>query len=178
MKPMATRVVHVCRERRLFWSAGEPVGCTDSTHQHDDVVVHQHRDVVVLPDGTSVTAVSFDPADPYGRDVLPDAGLYLDRRWQPPWEHEHVSWPDYGVPDDPEALHTTLLALLGRARGGEVIEVGCLGGHGRTGTVLAYLAVLTGVPPADAVAWVRESYCPLAAETEAQMAFVAALPST
>ena len=42
-----------------------------------------------------------------------------------------------------------------RARRGELVEIGCLGGSGRTGTVLACMAVLAGVPPAEAVDWVR-----------------------
>lgn len=130
---------------------------------------------MVLPDGTEVVAVSFDPTAPYDRDTEPDFGLYLDPRWQPPWAHEHVSWPDYGVPDDPESLRVALEALLTRARSGQRVEVGCLGGHGRTGTVLAYLAVLTGVSPAVAVTWVREQYCELAAETDEQTVFVADL---
>ena len=51
-------------------------------------------------------------------------------------------------------------------------EVGCLGGSGRTGTVLACMAVLAGVPPAQAVAWVRASYRPEAVETADQEAWV------
>jgi len=51
-------------------------------------------------------------------------------------------------------------------------EIGCLGGHGRTGTALACLAVLAGHSPADAVAWVRTHYCDHAVETDDQAAFV------
>jgi hypothetical protein len=51
-----------------------------------------------LPDGTEVTAVSFDAADPYIREQPPDYGLYLDHKWQPPWAHDHLDWPDFGVP--------------------------------------------------------------------------------
>lgn len=46
------------------------------------------------------------------------------------------------------------------------------GGHGRTGTALACLARLDGVPAGDAVAWVREHYCRQAVETVDQEAFV------
>ena len=53
-----------------------------------------------------------------------------------------------------------------------MVEIGCLGGHGRTGTALACLAVLAGTPAAEAVAWVRGAYCPKAVETDAQRAFV------
>ena len=60
---------------------------------------------------------------------------------------------------------------LVRARG-DVVEIGCLGGHGRTGSALACLAVLTGVPADGAVDWVRAHYCPDAVETDEQRAFV------
>jgi hypothetical protein len=131
-----------------------------------------HRTAVVLPDGTSITAVSFDPRDPYGREERPDYGLYLDPRWQPPWPHGHVDWPDFGLPREPARAATALRSLLERARAGQRVEVGCLGGHGRTGTAVACLAVLTGCPAADAVAWVRAHYCTRAVETPAQEAFV------
>ena len=48
----------------------------------------------------------------------------------------------------------------------------CGGGNGRTGTVIACLAVLAGHPPADAVAWTRRSYRPRAVETRAQRRWV------
>jgi rhodanese/phosphatase family protein len=171
-----TRLIVACAERQVFWQLGaEPATCTDADHQHRQVEVHVHRSVVGLPDGTAVTAVSFDPIDPYARDHRPDYGLYLDHRWQPPWAHDHVDWADFGVPDDPATVVTALRSVLSRARAGERVEVGCLGGHGRTGTALACLAILTGHPPADAVAWVRTTYCPKAVETADQETFVATL---
>jgi protein-tyrosine phosphatase len=135
--------------------------------------VHRHRTVVVLPDGTEVTAVSFDARDPYARDRPPDYGLYLDSRWQPPWPHDLLDWPDFGVPDDAAPVDTALRALLDRARAGERVEIGCLGAHGRTGTALAGLAVLSGQPASEAVGWVRDNYCERAVETAEQEAFVA-----
>ena len=132
--------------------------------------LHRHRDVVVLPDGTEIIASSFLPDEPYARDVPPDFGLYLDERWDPPWPHAHLDWPDFGIPADPAAVATELRALLERARAGERVEIGCLGGHGRTGTTLACLAKMTG--SSDAVAWVRENYCSHAVETSEQQIFV------
>lgn len=169
-----TRVIVACGEHKVFWQPdAEAPACTDAEHQHRRIEVHLHRTVVPLPDGTKVTASSFDPIDPYARDRRPDFGLYLDQRWQPPWAHGHLDWVDFGVPDDPAPVVTALRSVLGRARAGEQVEVGCLGGHGRTGTALACLAILTGHPPADAVAWVRATYCPKAVETADQEAFVA-----
>lgn len=142
-------------------------------HGEQTYEVHVHRDLVRLPDGTPITAVSFDPLDPYGRDQPPDFGLYLDPRWQPPWDHDQLDWPDFGVPEDPAAIRAGLLDLLARARQGKSVELGCLGGHGRTGTALAILATLTGQPADDAVAWVRAHYCPEAVETVEQYDYVA-----
>ena len=50
-------------------------------------------------------------------------------------------------------------------RAGERVEVACRGGVGRTGTALAALAVLDGLSPDQAVAWVRGSYHRRAVET-------------
>jgi protein-tyrosine phosphatase len=171
-----TRVIVACIQRQVHWYLGaEPARCTDPDHQHRQVEVHRHRSVVSLPDGTTVTAVSFDAVDPYTRDQQPDYGLYLDGRWQPPWAHDHLDWPDFGIPGDPALVLVALRSALDRARAGERVEVGCLGGHGRTGTALACLAVLAGHPATDAVAWVRASYCPKAVETPAQEAFITGL---
>jgi hypothetical protein len=136
------------------------------------IQVHLHRDAVTLPNGVTVTGVSFDPTDPYRRDRVPRYGLYLDERWRPPWPAQILAWPDFGVPSDEALLEDALRVVLERARAGEPVEVGCVGGHGRTGTALACLAILCGVSPASAVDWVRESYCPRAVETVQQQEFV------
>lgn len=129
---------------------------------------------MTFEDGTSVVGVTFASNDPYGREAHPAFGLYLDERWGPPWPHAHIDWPDFGLPTDPDRFTAALQDLLARARRGDRVELGCLGGHGRTGTALACLAVLTGTPPPDAVAWARANYCPRAVETPAQEAFVMA----
>jgi hypothetical protein len=176
MDGVATQVVLVCPACGVHWyEEGEPPRCTDPDHERRRFDVHRHRSPVVLPDGVGLTAVSFDPADPYGRDRPPDYGLYLDPRWRPPWAHDHVGWPDFGVPGDKAAVAAALRTLHDRACAGERVEIGCLGGHGRTGTALACLAVLSGHPPDEAVAWVRTRYCPKAIETAEQEAFVATL---
>jgi hypothetical protein len=170
-----TRSVVVCAQCEAHWYADdEAAKCTAPDHHHQRFDVHLHRSVVVLPDGTQVTAVSFDARDPYARDQTPDFGLYLDPQWEPPWPHDHLYWPDFGVPSDSPPVVTALRSLLERARGGEQVEVGCLGlrGHGRTGTALACMAILCGSPRGDAVAWVRENYCPNAVESAQQVAFV------
>jgi hypothetical protein len=73
-----TRIVIVCNQCGAFWDpAAEPAACTDLSHQHSRFDSHLHRSRVVFLDGTAVTAVSFGSAEPYGREVVPDFGLYL-----------------------------------------------------------------------------------------------------
>ena len=91
----------VCTETGLHWDVrAESANCTDEGHDHRLFEVHLHLDTVVLPDGTELTAASFDPSDPYSRDPEPEYGLYLDSRWKPPWDHAHLDWPDFGLPAD------------------------------------------------------------------------------
>lgn len=52
------------------------------------------------------------------------------------------------------------------------MEVACGGGRGRTGTALACVAVVDGVPATDAVQYVREHYSLHAVETPWQRRYV------
>jgi protein-tyrosine phosphatase len=125
---------------------------------------------VRFPDGTVVhgAALAARDADAGWRTF----GLYLDPRWRPDWPHRLVDWPDLGLPADDADADTAIRDALTRAQAGEGVEVGCVGGLGRTGTVLACMAVLTGIPARRAVAWVREHYVPTAVETAAQERWV------
>jgi hypothetical protein len=126
--------------------------------------------MVTFPDGTRVRAVPL--AERREDDPERAFGLYLDHHWAPTWPAELVAWPDFGVPDKPEVAAGQIAKAFERARRGELVEVGCLGGSGRTGTVLACMAILAGIAPGDAVAWVREAYRPQAVETAEQEAWV------
>ncbi len=175
----ATRIVVACVECKTHWQKGaESAQCSDLNHQHLEFEVHRHRSEVVLPGGAKVFAVSFDVAEPYRREMQPDFGLYFDRRWQPPWPHDHLDWPDFGVPSDTPKVVDALKALLNRACSGERVEIGCIGGHGRTGTALGCLAIMCGHPPSEAVAWVKANYCQEAVETPDQERFVTSFATT
>lgn len=102
-----------------------------------------------------------------------DIGLYLDPAWDPDWHAEVIDWPDFGVPEDGPAAARQILNAYTAARSGLNLEVGCLGGLGRTGTALACMAILAGVPAANAVTWVRTEYDNRAVETAGQEAWVA-----
>ncbi|MFI7387839.1 protein phosphatase [Streptomyces sp. NPDC049813] len=86
-----------------------------------------------------------------------------------------LRWPDFRLPSDPGRAGAVLLDAWHRAAG-ERVEVACGGGRGRTGTALACLAVLDGVPAADAVAFVRRHYDRHAVETPWQRRFVERFP--
>ncbi len=126
--------------------------------------------VVTFPDGTRIRASSL--AARADDEPPPSFGLYLDRRWRPDWPAEHVDWPDFGLPLDGIRAAGQIRAAFARAGRGEEVEVGCLGGLGRTGTVLACMATLAGVDTDDAVSWVRENYDARAVETPEQEGWV------
>lgn len=125
---------------------------------------------VVFPDGTRVLASGWH--ERAAEDTPPDWGLYLDARWQATGPAVVLDWPDFGVPADGAQAEAHIRAAFERARAGQRVEVACIGGHGRTGTVLAGMAMLAGVPPERAVAWVRQAYCSRAVQEPAQQYWV------
>ena len=99
-------------------------------------------------------------------DVKPaDFALVLAGGPAPAWAHRRVRWPDFWIPLDRDDALDALREAHGRALDGQRVEVTCRGGVGRTGTALAALAVLDGLPPGEAVRWVRRAYHPRAVET-------------
>ncbi len=76
------------------------------------------------------------------------------------------------LPADPVEARRALTDLWQRAAH-QRVEVACSGGLGRTGTALACLASLDGVPGDQAVGYIREHYNPRAIETPWQRRFVA-----
>ncbi len=73
---------------------------------------------------------------------------------------------------DPDNARDALRETWRRAEN-ERVEVACGSGRGRTGTALACLAVLDGVPGGEAVAFVREHYDSRRVETPWQRRYVA-----
>lgn len=125
---------------------------------------------ITFPDGTQIRASGITARDTDGG--WREFGLYCDVAWQPDWPAQTIDWPDFGVPSAPETAARQIVDAFERAKRGARVEIGCLGGIGRTGTVLACMAVLAGVPSTDAVNWVRHHYRPEAVETAAQADWV------
>ncbi|MDT0344788.1 protein-tyrosine phosphatase family protein [Streptomyces litchfieldiae] len=124
-----------------------------------------------LPSGRLVRGRGLRRPLPPGQQ--PEFGLYLRGREPSPvdWESRWLRWPDFWLPSDRAATAEALRETWERAES-QRVEVACDGGVGRTGTALACLAVLDGVPNAEAVAYVREHYARRAVETPWQRRFV------
>ncbi|MFI9610745.1 protein phosphatase [Streptomyces sp. NPDC052023] len=128
--------------------------------------------VLRLPSGRLVRGRGLrrplDPAAP-----SPSYGLYLlgAPPQVPSWESRWIHWPDFRLPKDRADARAALTEALERAAV-ERVELACGGGRGRTGTALACLAVLDGVPAARAVEFVRARYDRRAVETPWQRRYV------
>ncbi len=92
------------------------------------------------------------------------------------WEARWVRWPDFRLPADRADAQDALYEVWRRSAT-ERVEVACGGGRGRTGTALACMAVLDGVPAREAVAYVREHYDSQAVETPWQRRYVTRFPA-
>ena len=128
--------------------------------------------VLVLPSGRLIRGRALRRPGPGGPD--PEFGLYAvsSAPRGVPWEFRWVAWPDFRLPTDPAAAREALNEAWERSAT-QRVEVACTGGLGRTGTALACIAVLDGVPAREAVGYVRQHYQPRAVETPWQRRFVA-----
>lgn len=108
----------------------------------------------------------------------PTFGVYLlgDEPPEFGWVSRWVRWPDFRLPVDPVYAREVLTEAWRRSAT-ERVEIACGGGRGRTGTALACVAVLDGVPADEAVAFVRANYHPRAVETPWQRRFVRRFPA-
>ena len=127
--------------------------------------------VLRLPSGRLVRGRALRRPLPGGEP--PDFGLYLLGSPPPPvdWDSRWVRWPDFRLPADRIEAAVALREVWTRADR-ERVEVACAGGRGRTGTALACLAVIDGVPAGDAVGYVRAGYDARAVETPWQRRYV------
>lgn len=129
------------------------------------------RGRLALPLDGKVISISGGPFDamPAGaRGLCLEAGAARigEAEWQ-------LDVPDYGVPDK-AALRAILAEMLAamRAAPDGAYHIGCKAGIGRTGTVMACLAILAGAVEGDPVSWLRAAYFQGAIETPGQEDFV------
>jgi len=132
--------------------------------------------VLHLPSGRLVRGRSLRRALPFGPG--PTFAVYLLSKPPPAvaWEARWVRWSDFWLPADrgraQQILHEAWKRTLT-----ERVEIACTGGRGRTGTALACLAIIDGLPPEQAVAFVRQHYDPHAVETPWQKRYAARFPT-
>ncbi len=132
------------------------------------------RRAIELPDRTRVRGRGVRHPVPAGLE--PDFGLYLGVDYRPSWPYESIDWPDFGVPKDAMTAARSIERAYQRARDGERVEMACRAGRGRTGTVVACMAILAGLNPEHAVSWTRRHYEYRAVETPWQRRWVRRFP--
>lgn len=121
-------------------------------------------------------------------DIEPDYGFYLDDLWtgnrmtvSPGLDLPivgmkpqiiHFPCTDQQAPPDLDAFKAMIEWILEQIALGKLVDIGCIGGHGRTGLTLSCLLVAQGMDPWDAIEKIRKDYCEEAVETWTQEKFV------
>lgn len=80
--------------------------------------------------------------------------------------------PDGGHPLYKKEFWTDLIVYIKTYVGNKTTYVHCMGGHGRTGLILAILAYLSGATKNNPIEWIREKYCDHAVETNSQISYI------
>jgi hypothetical protein len=128
--------------------------------------------VIELPDGARLRGrglrAGVVPEPP------PEWALYVvgKRPASTPWPSRWLRCRDFWIPSDTRDARAAFEEAHRLAVAGVRVEVACGGGKGRTGTALACIVQLAGVPAHDATAWVRERYDRRAVETPWQRRYV------
>src|ERR1017187_10449077 len=115
--------------------------------------------------------------------VVKDADIYVSLQGgstcgkiSDPWDADgHVIEIQYRIADTYAPANIPRFKkmvewLCNQLQEGKKIHVGCIGGHGRTGLVLAAIVAQLGEP--DAIAYVRKHYCHKAVESKEQVEFL------
>lgn len=97
-------------------------------------------------------------------------GLNLKAEQPDPRADQYLPIRDYDVPEDAASARMAVLSVIEAAASGRKAYVGCAGGWGRTGLILALVAKTLGQE--DPVGFVRQHYTPHAVETREQKAYV------
>lgn len=116
-----------------------------------------------------------------GYPIVEDADIYVgfdySMKKSPmayPWEEgESFQYliQDMHAPSDPVSFKHLISWLADQLVAGKKVHLGCIGGHGRTGLVLAALVTfMTGEK--DSITYVRKNYCVKAVESASQVRFL------
>jgi hypothetical protein len=111
----------------------------------------------------------YSPQGFYDIEILLCSGG-VPSKMLPWWNIQFVLYPivDMSVPKDIEEFNQLLDWTIEQMRAKKKVHVGCIGGHGRTGTFLAALINrITG--ETDTITWLRKNYCTSAVESKEQI---------
>lgn len=136
--------------------------------------------------GTVYLSGNSTPASASKGALEPTAGVYLDSGWirergptlltntsirddcrDDDMAVLYVPWRDMGVVSY-RTLSAAVVWSLTHVGAGGRLEIGCVGGHGRTGTMLGAILIYMGRTGKEAINEVRERYCKKAIETKGQ----------
>lgn len=136
---------------------------------------HETHPVLKLGKGEVLGASCNHPRS--GFDIYVGLDHGMARQPSYPWEVEskvvEVYFPvvDGSIPKDVGQYLNMVDWLVAQLDQGKRIHMGCIGGHGRTGTLLA--ALISRVHgDSNAGEWVRKNYCKSAIETTTQIKFL------
>ena len=113
---------------------------------------------------------------------LPTVAVYLDEGWfrgriASNTSHDldmtqpatlYIGWPDFGVVDVGILADGVEWVIPFVHNEKSIIEIACIGGHGRTGTFLAAIMIREGWAVVDAMEYIHGGYCTKAIETKTQ----------
>lgn len=151
--------------------------------------VHGREEKFKLEDGLDIFASAYRDVK-YITDEAVDIGVYLYSSWAVgtmmatpgidldldyPYHTQQVivDWPDFSVPKKDVPMVKLVHWILTKLAEGKSLEIGCMGGHGRTGTMLSCLLAAQGLTPGKAIARVRKDHCEKAVENSKQAKYVA-----
>jgi hypothetical protein len=138
---------------------------------------HTKHKPLKLGKGKVLGGACGSPREGYDIYIGFDYGMKMQH--QPfPWEQEsdpivefQYRITDMCAPKSPKDFKKMIEWCALRLDAGKNIHVGCIGGHGRTGTFLAALVAFMGVSD-DPIAYVREHHCKKAVESKSQIKFL------
>ena len=133
---------------------------------------HYQEPVIIGDETIFVTGSQYLPERgyvPMGNAIFLDKASWTKALADPEARDTDIfDWPDFQAIDleDFQQLLTDISQGLVRDH---QMEIGCIGGHGRTGTVLAGMLIATqDFDSINAVEEIRDTYCQKAVETKSQ----------